>query len=432
MKITRHPWTLRGFVALAALLALAACQPKVYLMPTPEALRGGNHDPFATAHDTRVVVAYATNRLPVGTRDRRGYLTLFDRNLRLGFATLRIGEEGFSWDELHRLSTSAQRNASIPIELEAAREVAVVDTQDSGPLSPQQLGFFATLNEALARSDDKDLLVYVHGANNSFYRASAQAAQLRHFTGRNLVVLAFGWPSAESVLRYAVDVNNARRTAPAFARLLELLAKYTNARHIDVLGYSAGAQVLSPALALLRAKYIDEPVGRVKRRLRLGEVYFAAPDTDFRQFVHDLAGYVRIPEHVTVTVNPNDIVLALAAGHHGVSRVGKPDIEELTAEETRWVQDASRKLPLDVIWVTSQEIPDLGLGSHTYWYDNPWVSTDVLLQMLFHARPAERGLVVDEEEGTSRTWYFPPDYPARVNEAIERLLEKNGLANPRR
>ena len=74
--------------------------------------------------------------------------------------------------------------------------------------------FFDDIDAALARSVDKDLVIYVHGANTTFERAAAQAAQYRHFTGRNSVVLVFGWPSQGTLLRYSRDVANARQSAP--------------------------------------------------------------------------------------------------------------------------------------------------------------------------------------------------------------------------
>jgi len=413
-------------LALLAMLTLVGCQPTVYLMPTPEALRSGEHDPFAANPEAQqknqVTVAYATNRLPVGLRHQRGYVTLYDDNIRLGAAQVRIGTEQLSAEELYAQSTTAAREFPIPLTLEQAVELGQLDAEDEIAAPPAQLqAFFDTLNNALERSVDKDLVVYVHGANNNFYRSMAQGAQYHHFTGRNSVILVYSWPSAESFLRYAVDVNNARASAPVFARLLDLLARHTQARHIDVLAYSAGAQIVSPALAQLRQSYADEDVASLQKRLRLGEVYFAAPDVDFVPFLDDLYTYIGMPKHVTLATNPGDFVLALAAGEHGVSRAGAPDTDELTEEERQALIAATREMPFDVIWVEPDLIPGLGRRSHSFWYDHPWISTDVLLQFLYHARPAQRGLVAWENETQARVWYFPPDYPQRVDAAINQL-----------
>lgn len=413
---------------LASLLALlvAACQPTVYLMPTPEAFGSGEHDPFSAnpelEPDTRSYIAYATNRMPVGPQGDRFYLTLFDDNVRLGIAQVRIGEENLSWEELHAISTSHERKDTIPLSLEYADERATVRHEnESEELSPEGLAFFEQLNAAIARSLDPDLTLYVHGANNNFYRASAQASQFSHFTGRNSVVMLYAWPSAESLLKYAVDVNNARETVPVFARLLELLARHSNARQIDILAYSAGAQVVSPALAYLREKHPKDTKGRLKKQLRLGEVYFAAPDLHFSSFLEDMASYIDLPSHVTLALNPHDSVLAFSAMHHGVSRAGSPDTNELTEEETQSVRDALRQIPFDLIWIDPNTLPGMSKGSHDFWYSHPWVSTDVLMQLLFHARPAERGLEAYEEEKNITIWHFPADYQQRITPAIEGL-----------
>jgi esterase/lipase superfamily enzyme len=425
-------------VLLPALVTLAAaCAPTVYLMPTPEALRQGRHDPFSVnpglARSNRVAVAYATNRLPVGPQGARSYLPLFDDTLRLGVATVRIGSQDKEWEDLYKLSTTRERHRGIELRLEKATEVAPIPLDgDADALSPEAQAFFRTLNEALGRSLDEDLTLYVHGANNDFYRACAHAAQYHHFTGRNSLVMVYAWPSAGSLLRYAVDVRNASQAAPVLARLLELLARHSVARHIDILAYSAGAQVLSPALAALRTRYAGEDTEQLRRRLRLGELYFAAPDIDVQRFLGQLAAFIDMAEHVTVAANPDDSVLAMAASHHGVSRAGRADPQELSAEETRWVIDASRRLAFDIIWVDPGSIPGMSRGSHRFWYANPWVSTDVLVQLLYHARPADRGLEVRYGEKGARFWVFPHDYPERASRAIERLKEAAGRSSRQR
>jgi esterase/lipase superfamily enzyme len=420
---------LAAYTCILLLFFLAGCQKKVYLMPTPAALQTGEHDPFAVNPDqdqtNRVVVAYATNRMPVSSEEDRKYMTLFDKNLRLGTAQVRIGSEKETWMDIYGLSTINKRKGDIVLDLEVTKELAVLDSE--GPideLPPEARLFFEKLNQALERSLDKDLILYVHGANNTFYRSSAQAAQFHHFTGRNSVVLFYAWPSAASLLRYAVDVNNARRTVPVFARLLELLGRHSTARNIDILAYSAGAQVLSPALAKLRQKYGTEDIEQLKERLRLGEIYFAAPDVDFRVFLENLAIYIDLPNHVTLALNPDDSVLKFAARHHRVSRAGRPDPDELNAEETQWVIEASRKMPLDILWITSETIQDMDKGSHSFWYSHPWVSTDVLVLFLLQARPQDRGLAEYEGERGGRVWYFPEDYPELSSRAISRLKEE--------
>lgn len=411
---------------LMVLGGLAGCQPTVYLMPTPLAFQGGVHDPFLDTPEAersnRVMVLYATNRIPIGVKQDRQYTTLYTQDLRLGVARLRIGENK-SWEELRSLSVAERRASTPALALEQAVEMAVVEEgTGADELSPAAREFFGKIDAALEGRWDKNLTLYIHGANSNFYRAAAQAAQYRHFTGRHSLVMLVSWPSAESLLGYATDVHNAAETAPLFGRLVDLLARHTRVEHINILAYSAGAQIVSPGLVALRARYADRDPADLRRRLRIGEVYFAAPDVNFRDFLENFASYKNMVDSVTLAINPSDTVLTvLAEGHHGVSRAGAPDVRELSDEETRWVVDATRHGGLDVLGVSAEELPGLSGGSHDFWYSHPWVSTDVLVQLLFRARPVERGLAEIEGTHGSSIWYFPEDYPVRVDAAIRRL-----------
>ena len=80
-------------------------------------------------------------------------------------------------------------------------------------------------------------------------------------------------------------------------------------------------------------------------------------------------------------------------------------------------------MAFDLLWIDPDSIPGLAGGSHAFWYDHPWVSTDVLLQLLFNVRPAERGLE-SVEHGDTRLWHFPADYGQRVDGILSELQDK--------
>ena len=130
--------------------------------------------------------------------------------LRMGVAHVRIGDETLSWEALHRLSTSDDPDQRPIVQLEMLEPLASIGPDDKVAELPDAKAFFELVNKAMAASASDDLLVYVHGSNNTVPRAAAQAAQLRHFTGRRMVVLAFLWPSAGSILKYFTDVANAQ------------------------------------------------------------------------------------------------------------------------------------------------------------------------------------------------------------------------------
>ncbi len=400
------------------LVCLTGCQKKVYLMPTPVLWTTGEHDPFQAnpvlEESNRVPVYYATNRFPLGQDDMVAYTIFGDRDLRLGVADFRIGQD-VNWDLIYSLSTSWDENDRPVLLLDEIKEFAKIQEDGSYTALPQAvLDFFEGINTALSESLDKDIMIYVHGANSSVYRASAQAAQYRHFTGRNSVVIAFLWPSAESLLKYETDVRHAAKTAPVFANFIELLSRHTNARNINILSYSAGAQIVSPALQQLAMRSTDE--------LNLGELYFAAPDLDYTAFIDDIWDYIDRVKSITLALNRKDRVLAYAEGHHKKARLGLPRSKELNGEQKQLATSITWMPKFTVLLVDSEFMPLKNPRTHDFWYTHPWVSSDVLIQFLLHAGPAERGLQKFETEEGVEFWSFPVDYSERIASTVRKLL----------
>lgn len=177
-------------------------------MPTPVPFVDGQIDPFQKAgaelERTEVPVFYATNRAALIEQPEPIHLTLRADTLRMGVAHVRVGDQTLDWATLYRLSTSADPDERPIVELKRLEQLAALGPDQRVHASPDAKAFFARVNQALAASPNSELLVYVHGSNNTVPRASAQASQFRHFTGRRMVVLVFMWPSAGSVLRQAI------------------------------------------------------------------------------------------------------------------------------------------------------------------------------------------------------------------------------------
>jgi esterase/lipase superfamily enzyme len=408
-------------VLLAALWLLGGCSSAVRLMPSPTLFTGGDPEAFGAGADVEweptIEILYATNRLAAGPPHARRYTRTQSNRLRLGVATLRVGDGTKTAEALRAMSTRAAEGERPEITLLATREMAVLHdgAQVSGPDAAE---FFAYVDALVRRGSNRDLLIYMHGANTNFERAAAQAAQFKHFLGRDAVVMVFAWPSAGFLLRYRQDVATARRSEPVFASLLEQLSTRTRAAHLNVLAYSAGAMIASPGLA----RAADDAAATADdARLRLGEVYYAAPDIDFPVFVDNLPRYQDEVRRVTVAINLSDRALSFAQWVHRVSRAGRPNLTEIGPEETRWLVEASGRDELDVLSVSAEELPGLPADSHAFWYDHPWVSSDVLLKLRFHAAPPARGLSHNSNAIELAFWTFPSDYPQRLPAVVREL-----------
>jgi esterase/lipase superfamily enzyme len=237
--------------------------------------------------------------------------------------------------------------------------------------------------------------------------------------------MVFAWPSAGTLLRYQRDVVTARRSEPELAHLLEQLSRHTQAAHLNLLAYSAGAMVTSPGLARAGDAAAADP-----DRIRLGEIYYAAPDIDFPVFVENLPRYEDHVRRVTVAINMGDRALSFAQWVHRVSRAGRPNLADIGPEETRWLADASGRVGLDVLSIKPEDLPGLPASSHSFWYDHPWVSSDILLKFRFHAPPPARGLKPDSNEIGVAFWRFPWDYEESLPNVVRELAAPQPAAGP--
>ena len=409
-------------------ILLSGCQPKVYLMPMPVAIRSDTNI-FNMREDNKdenlLYTLYATNRLPRDTSDNsKGYTIFPSDTLELGYVIYRIGARDMTWDELFAQSTQPNREKRLLLSQEYIREMAkYAKDDDLRHTSARANGFFDNINKILADGIDQDLTIYVHGANSNFYRATAQGAQYYHYTGQNSIVITFSWPSAENLLKYKTDVLHARQTVSTFIRLLETLAYHTKAKKINILAYSAGAQVAAPALAALPALHPELSAKELKNRLRIGEVYFAAPDTALKPFLERYLKFNDIVERTTININSNDTVLRLASLLNRTSRLGRPDIRELDDNEIKKIIDLTQTPKLNILDLGGSEALKLG-GAHDSWYSHPWVSNDLLLLFLFNATPEERGLTAQYNKAGLKIYLFPPNYDSHIKQLIDEQKEE--------
>jgi len=413
-----------GFVALLGIIVtvlLSFHQPPMRLMPVPLAFRKSGAALFAgnaeLRKDNRIELLYASNRLAVGPRNDRIHAIAPGRDLLLGVTSIRVCDKGTGWDRMLEWSFGTEEGRRPQLILERMRELAELPGDAPVPLpgpglDPSLRAWLGLVDNALALSRDRDIIIYVHGANSTVERAAGQAAQLRHFTGQNSVVLLFAWPTAENFLVYPRDIQTAFGAAPQLARLIGLLSQHTRVRRIDVLSYSAGGTVASDGLALAGRTGAD-----AARDPKLGEIHHSAPDADLGGFVDDLRDYAGVADRVTVSLNMSDAALRLSEIVNRGSRAGRPNLAELSPGDMRFLQKANAELGVEIVEVRGEDIKAMNSRSHGFWYADPWVASDVILKLMTGAPAPDRGLAPADVEGL-RIWRFPPDYAARLPGAL--------------
>jgi len=422
MNITRRdPASRYGkMLSMLLLLLLAGCsRSPVYLMPTPEVIRDDRFDVFADnpymEDVSQITTFYATTRKP----EKPGDPDIFSKNrggaLILGEATLKIGSDGDAWRSIYAESVTPDKQERVALTLvDAELEASISPESSTLELDDDALRFFAKLNSAIDSSASKVLTVFVHGVNNSFYESVARGAQLQYFTGNSDVALTFAWPSAGSIWGYGRDSRSAEKSTGDLARLLELLARHSTAGHINVLAHSAGGRVVGGALAQLGQEFPESEI-KLDRSgwRRIHQVYMASSDESLSAFEKNLPNYLHLIDTVTVTVNPDDHVLGMAGIVGGEVRLGEAGggkyVKKMTDAQQQRLRELTNDGKLDVIDMQINDIEGFEY-SHSAWYENPWISSDVLVTLYVGLSPQERGLSSYLTAEDMKAWYFPEDY----------------------
>lgn len=393
---------------------------KAVLMSTPLMFRDGLARPYERLpEDIRppeVDIFFATDRQPSATNILYPLFYGNDRNmtLSLGRAGVRFGDEDMAWPDVERASFKKDRSLKVPLQVARIDELSTLGNAEvlledalRGPDTATDR-FIDAVRRRLARSETKDIYIFVPGFKVDFAYPVLVAAELWHYMGYPGAFIAYSWPSRQRLRDYLTDMETTAFTAQHFRMLLIYLAINTDARRIHILSYSAGARIVSQALYELRLMGYGYSVDELKDRLKIGQVLFAAPDIDLMLFAARYRDrFEDIADTITIYLNANDTALNWALRFLGWPRLGAPGELGLTPEELRSLHFMENTMLIDV---AAAENAASGNG-HGYFIKSPWVSTDLILAFTCGAPPAGRGLVRKEKDVI---WKFPGDYPQKI------------------
>ena len=407
--------TLLRLGLLLATVLLGACDrgtPPLRMIPAPIVVQDPRLDFARTVAESDrgvdVPVFYATTRARSAEGAAEAYGREAGDDTRLGVARVALGEPGWSFDDL----VASDRTSRVD-DLRPAR-VTVVD--ELGPLGGDaDRAFLAGIDAQLQRSPTGEVVIYVPGYRVTFNQVMVLMGSWAHYLGRATPVIAFSWPTGTSVWNYFVDCPRARAFVPDIADLVELVAERSQARRINLVGFSCGSPLLAEALVELRSRHPNETSDELQRRYRIGNAIFVAADIDLQTFARShLPALTAMARRTQVYVSEDDGALKFAALLAGASRLGRPRFDELTRDDLETLANDERLVGIDVAGVYgAHELG--GMRGHGYWVANQRVSSDVLLSMVYPFDPAWRGLVHAPGRGL---WTFPDDYPERVGTAV--------------
>lgn len=227
-----------------------------------------------------------------------------------------------------------------------------------------------------------DVLVFVHGYNNDIASVLDRTADLRanlRKQGWRGEVVAFDWPSANSVLNYLEDRSDAAQVAGLLVtKCLRLLSEGQAAgciTNVHLLGHSTGAYVILEAFAQA------EKDGKLfKSDWRIGQVALIAGDVasdSFRVGASWSQPLFRRIMRLTNYANGSDAVLAVSnAKRLGVSpRAGRVGLPE---------EAASKAVNVDCTAHFNGLEPGPGVGAgfcHAWHFTDPRFGLDLALTL---------------------------------------------------
>lgn len=428
----------KTLMSLACGWLLVACGTSgpytLALMPAPDVYEPDTIDPFRDANpiasDGHPGMLYATNRLPAPEGDERYYTHERGGAMRIGMGRIELAnnETARTWEEAKQIALLKNRTDDYPLQVTAIEEFGI-HPRSLSPIAPESLRdgasqgavdrFNNAINQRLALSRGKDVYIFVHGYKVSFDNPLLVASELWHYLGYNGAFVAYSWPTRESLMSYMADVENARSSARHLRMLLLDLADNPAVERIHVIGYSAGTRLVSRMLADLGQYAYGLEEEEIRARAKLDNVILIGSDVD--QGIlggYLLDGALRVPEALTIYQSKGDSALAMSRLLFGQNRAGQTlAVTDVNAPGNRWLLEHQ---VLRIIDVSDAANADAGNG-HGYLRSSPWVSSDILMTLLYDLPPEARGL---EQTGGIGIWRFPKNY-------VERLRGTLRATNPR-
>jgi esterase/lipase superfamily enzyme len=414
-------------IALTAFLGLAGCATTHPMMPTPALYTGPQAKPLfteapAAARTPPLDLLYITDRAPTQSPDEQEpYTSERSRSDAFGSTTILFGED-MAWDALVKQSLQVERTPSLDLKLGPTKEIgrfppipyqvaetgtglvrtsSVVDADEAATRALQ-----AEVARRLASSPRKEVVLYVHGAANTFQVAALTMGELCHFLGREFVCAIFTWPAGGKrglLFGYEEDYESSRYAAEHLRKTIRAIAGTPGFQRIHLLAHSRGVDMLATALSDLAFEAYTQQ-SSLAQRYKVGNVVLMAPDLDFDVAVAKIfkvlsdpgAPYGSTPNpkavlqhtpefRITLYVSPEDKALATSGWLFGsMARLGRIDEETLTPEELEQLRTLGF---IDVIQVQGKTDP----FGHRYFVSNPEVGSDLIALLRYGLGPDDPG-----------------------------------------
>ena len=395
--------SLRALFLFFALSSVTACS-SIHKLPTTPNLYGVQAQYPAkniapTEQTTVSKVYYVTDRQPIIVdAGITGYDKNRSRSMAFGAATVAYGDEDLSWEELVNISQTQANRPAVKVNVKSIDEInrfpatpLVFSMTPNGILVDQEqqrdynqsIGVMQeTISSRLKAANQKDIILYVHGFNNSFEDAVLDINDVWHFSGRHGIPIAYTWPSGSgNLLGYFTDRESGEFTVYHLKETIRVLSSMPDVKNIHILAHSRGTDVTTTALRelVIEARAAGE---NPLQTLKIKNLMMAAPDLDYGVVTQRLIAEKFGPAigQITIYMNEDDSALGIAQALMKGIRFGK-----LTATKQ---SDREAEIFKNITNVSFVNVKDVqGFLGHGYFKDHPGALSDIIKVIKTGARP---------------------------------------------
>jgi esterase/lipase superfamily enzyme len=382
---------------------LSACSSNPKLMPTPNVFINTHYsesDIPEALRETSMDLIYVTDRGTSHKKDIK-YDASRSSSIAYGVAKVNVGDTYLQWSELLAQSNLKNRSANLTYIMNNVEE------QGRFPLSPykfrriderlqidekilEQKLFHETqlnekINERLKHSENKDVILFIHGFNNTFNESVFTLAGIWHFLKRQGVPLVYSWPAAASgITAYFTDKESGQFTIFHLKETLRLIFKNPQIENIHIIAHSRGTDVATTAL---RELIIENRAsgGNPIKDFRIENLILAAPDLDFGIIKQRLMAEQFGPAFgkITIYTSQEDSALGISQWLTNGLSFGRLNTKDVNVNEQNIFNSVGN--------VSLIKVPKSGsFIGHDYFHSNAAVSSDLINLILYKALPGSK------------------------------------------
>lgn len=247
------------------------------------------------------------------------------------------------------------------------------------------------IRQRLTKTHRKEIVVFIHGYNNSFADAAHATGNICRLLGRDFVCVLLTWPAGGSrgaFLGYNVDRESGEFAVADMRKAIRAIGETEGVRAVNLIAHSRGTDVLASAFQQLGVEAYASHAS-ITDTLKVRNIVLFAPDIDIDVAATKIFDVFSDPDvryggkkdpnatikqgsfHLTIYTSPGDQALGAASSIFGSRlRLGQLDLSGPEAKSLR----ADPGHLADLIEVDE----NTGAFGHAYFLSNPMVRSDLV------------------------------------------------------